>query len=70
MDYTSPSAQFTYDVNNNTFFKKDNRNYINALSINQLNTLGNVSMLDIYLRHGKRRRAIVSRSKGRGGRSN
>lgn len=52
MDYTSPSVQFTYDLNNNTFFKKDNRNYINALSINQLNTLGNVSLLDIYLSTG------------------
>ncbi|MFX3633955.1 MAG: cupin domain-containing protein [Candidatus Pristimantibacillus sp.] len=52
MDFTSPSVQFTYDLNNNTFFKKDNRNYINALSINQLNTLGNVSLLDIYLSTG------------------
>lgn len=30
-------------------FKKDSQNYINALSIKQLNTLGNVSLLDIYL---------------------
>lgn len=52
MDFTSPNAQFTYDVNNNTFFKKDNQNYINFLSINQLNTLGNVSLLDIYLSTG------------------
>lgn len=52
MDYTSPSVQFTYDVNNNPFFKKDDRNYINFLSINQLNTLGNVSLLDIYLSTG------------------
>ncbi|MDF2964381.1 MAG: cupin [Paenibacillus sp.] len=49
MDYSSPSAQFTYDLNNNTFFKKDDRNFINVLSINQLNTLGNTSVLDIYL---------------------
>jgi hypothetical protein len=52
LDYSSPYAQFTYDVNNNPFFKKDNRNYINALSIKQLNTLGNVSLLDIYLSTG------------------
>ncbi len=52
MDYSSPSVQFTYDLNNNPFFKKDNRNYINVLSINQLNTLGNVSLLDIYLSTG------------------
>ncbi|WP_397386225.1 cupin domain-containing protein [Paenibacillus sp. VCA1] len=49
MDFTSPSIQFFYDLNNNTFFKKDARNFINMLSVNQLNTLGNVSLLDIYL---------------------
>lgn len=49
MDFTSPDAQFTFDLQNNTFFKKDNRNFINALGVNQLNTLGNVSILDIYL---------------------
>lgn len=52
MDFTSPSAQFTYDVNHNTSFKKDNRNFINELSIKQLNTLGNMSMLDTYLDKG------------------
>lgn len=49
MDYTSPSTQFTYDLSNNPAFRKDSRNYINELSIMQLNTLGNVSLLDIYL---------------------
>ncbi|GMK44177.1 hypothetical protein PghCCS26_13040 [Paenibacillus glycanilyticus] len=49
MDFTSPNVQFWYDVNTNTTFKKDNRNFINTLSIAQLNTLGNVSLLDIYL---------------------
>lgn len=49
MDYTSPSTQFTYDLNNNPLFRKDSRNYINELSIMQLNTLGNVSLLDIFL---------------------
>ncbi|EFM12577.1 Cupin domain protein [Paenibacillus curdlanolyticus YK9] len=52
MDYTSPNVQFTYDLRNNPFFRKDSQNYINALSIKQLNTLGNVSMLDIYLSTG------------------
>lgn len=52
MDYTSPSVQFTYDMRNNLFFKKDDRNYIDALSIKQLNTLGNTSLLDIYLTTG------------------
>ncbi|WP_433942926.1 cupin domain-containing protein [Paenibacillus sp. SN-8-1] len=49
MDFTSPDVQFTYDLSNNPFFKKDQNNYINSLSINQLNTLGNVSLMDIYL---------------------
>jgi oxalate decarboxylase/phosphoglucose isomerase-like protein (cupin superfamily) len=49
MDFTSPNVQFWYDLNKNTTFKKDNRNFINILSIEQLNTLGNVSLLDIYL---------------------
>lgn len=52
MDFTSPTVQFTYDLRNNNTFTKDNRNYINTLSINQLNTLGNVSLLDIFLSTG------------------
>lgn len=52
MDYASPSAQFAYDLKDNTFFKKDSQNYIFSLSIQQLNTLGNVSLLDIYLSIG------------------
>lgn len=49
MNFASPSAQFTFDVNRNTTFKKDDRNFINEVSIKQLNTLGNVSLLDVYL---------------------
>ncbi|WP_235847586.1 cupin domain-containing protein [Paenibacillus tuaregi] len=49
MDFTSPSVQYAYDLRNNLMFKKDDQNFINALSIHQLNTLGNVSLLDIYL---------------------
>ena len=52
VDFTSPSVQFTYDLKNNLFFKKDDRNYIDSLSINQLNTLGGASLLDIYLTTG------------------
>ena len=48
-DYTSPSAQFTFDVNKSTLFKKDHNNFINVLGIQQLNTLDNVSLLDIFL---------------------
>lgn len=49
MDFTSPNIQYSYDLSQNQFFKKDNQNYINALSIKQLNTLGHVSLLDIFL---------------------
>lgn len=52
MDYYSPNVQFTYDLSNNPFYKKDDRNFINSLSVNQLNTLGNASLLDIYLSAG------------------
>lgn len=49
MDFTSPNVQYFYDLKNNRTFTKDARNYINALGVQQLNTLGNVSLLDIYL---------------------
>jgi oxalate decarboxylase/phosphoglucose isomerase-like protein (cupin superfamily) len=52
MDYASPKAQFTFDLKNDVFYKKDARNYINRLSIKDLNTLGNYSLLDIYLSTG------------------
>lgn len=49
IDYTSPSTQYAFDVNTSPLFKKDNNNYINVLGIQQLNTLENVSLLDIFL---------------------
>lgn len=49
MDYTSPSTQYTFDINKSPLFIKDNQNYINVLGIKQLNTLENVSLLDIFL---------------------
>lgn len=49
MDYTSPSTQYFFDVNKSPLFKKDNNNLINVLGIQQLNTLENVSLLDIFL---------------------
>jgi len=52
MDFTSPNVQFTFDLRNDLFFKKDDRNYINRLSVNDLNTLGNASLLDIFLSTG------------------
>lgn len=49
MDYTAPNTRFTYTLSDNPQFKRDAQNYINELSIHQLNTLGNVSLLDIFL---------------------
>lgn len=49
LDYTSPSLNYFFDVNKSNLMKKDNRNLINVLSIQQLNTLEDVSLLDIYL---------------------
>ncbi len=49
MDFTSPNVQYFFDVNQNRSFTKDARNYINALGIQQLNSLGNTSLYDIYL---------------------
>ncbi len=41
--------QFAADVNKSPFFKKDDQNFINILSKQQLNTLQGLSMLDIFL---------------------
>lgn len=49
VDYTSPNTQFSFDLNGNTLFKKDACNYINVLSVKELNTLDNTSLLDIFL---------------------
>ncbi|QMV40597.1 cupin domain-containing protein [Cohnella cholangitidis] len=51
-DFTSPTVQFTFDLKNDLFFRKDASNYINRLSIKDLNTLGNNSLLDIYMSAG------------------
>ncbi|KKB35599.1 Glutamate synthase [NADPH] large chain [Bacillus thermotolerans] len=49
MDYASPSTQYAFDVNKSPLFRKGSKNYINVLGIKQLNTLENVSLLDIFL---------------------
>lgn len=49
VDYSSPSAQFSFDLNKSPLFVKNNKNYINILSVKQMNTLKNVSLLDIFL---------------------
>lgn len=48
-DYTAAQPQFTFDVNKNPLFVKDQHNFINLLGVGQLNTLDNISLLDIYL---------------------
>ncbi|MFP7298960.1 cupin domain-containing protein [Neobacillus niacini] len=52
LDYSSSTAQFTFDINTSPVMKKDHQNYINVLGIKQLNTLENVSLLDIFLSKG------------------
>lgn len=49
MDYKSPTTEFSFDMNCNTLFRKDACNYINVLSVKELNTLDNTSLLDIFL---------------------
>ena len=49
IDYTYPTTQFTFDVNKSPLFRKDNYNFINILGVKQLNTLENISLLDIFL---------------------
>lgn len=49
LDFTDPDMKFTYDLRNNLLFKKNNRNYIDALGIDQLNTIGNVFLLDVFM---------------------
>lgn len=49
VDYSNPKTAYSFDVNKSQFFKRDNHNYINVLGVQQLNSLENVSLLDIYL---------------------
>ncbi len=45
--------QYISDVNQNRLFTRNGMNYINRLGRDVLNTLGNVSLLDIYLSQGR-----------------
>lgn len=49
MALNTQTAQFSFDVNKSPLMKKDKNNYINILGVQQLNTLQNVSLLDIFL---------------------
>ena len=52
MDFSAPNVQYTFDLSSNPLYKKDSENYINALGIMQLNTIGDVFLLDIFLSKG------------------
>ena len=52
IDLSSPSTQFSFDVNKSQLFKKDQQNFINVVGVNELNSLKNLSMLDTFLSKG------------------
>ena len=43
------NGKFKHNMSENVLFKKDERNYIYALGIQQVNTIGNIYFLDIFL---------------------
>ncbi|MGP7816762.1 cupin domain-containing protein [Niallia sp. 01092] len=53
MDYTKSNVQYFFDINKNRLKTRNAQNYINELGRNNLNTLGDVSLLDIYLSKGR-----------------
>ena len=46
------NGRFTFDMSDHVLFKKDANNYINSVGKQQLNTVGNISYLDIFLSDG------------------
>jgi len=52
-EYTRSDLQFFFDVNKNRLNTRNRENYINRLGRDNLNTLGNNSLLDIYLSKGR-----------------
>ena len=53
LDYTSPNVKYSYDLNQSPLVKYDQHNLINVLGKKQLNSLDQVSLLDIYLSKSK-----------------
>lgn len=43
------NGDFVFNMNDNLMFEKDEKNYIDAVGVNELNTIGNIYFLDIYL---------------------
>lgn len=52
MDFTANDLQFKANMQDHLLFKKNDANYVNELGIEQLNTIGNMTLLDIYLSNG------------------
>ncbi|WP_181346976.1 cupin domain-containing protein [Thalassobacillus sp. CUG 92003] len=52
MNGPGPVAEYFFDLNTNRLFTRNADNYINRLGRDNLNTLGNTSLLDIYLSQG------------------
>lgn len=50
---SATNQQFTYDLKDNRLFTRDRDNFILALGSEQLNTISNVYLLDVYLNKGK-----------------
>lgn len=48
-DHNVQPTQFAFDLNTNSFFKKDPKNFINLVGAEQLNSLKDTSLLDIFL---------------------
>ncbi|BAC14860.1 hypothetical protein [Oceanobacillus iheyensis HTE831] len=51
--YSNPNRQYFLDVNQERLFTRNDENYINRLGRDVLDTLGDVSLLDIYLSTGR-----------------
>lgn len=49
IDYKDPNLQYSLDVARSRFFTKNQNNYINVASQEQLKTMGNVFLLDVFL---------------------
>lgn len=43
------NGNFVFNMSDNLLFEKDENNYIDAVGVNELNTIGNIYLLDIYL---------------------
>lgn len=52
LDYTNPHLRYSHDMEQSRFFTKNQDNYINVLGIEQLLTIGNMFLLDVFLSAG------------------